>query len=85
MNDVNQIGQPVDDDLFEILEIPNAAEERARVDLASAITREIRQRSMTPPDAAEHLDISEAEVRSIMNVRIEDFSRERLDTMLRTL
>jgi hypothetical protein len=40
----NETVRVVDDQLFEILRIPNAPDERARVDLASAITREIRRR-----------------------------------------
>jgi hypothetical protein len=43
MKNDHQIGQPVGDTLFEILEIPDAPEERARVDVASAITGEIRR------------------------------------------
>lgn len=58
MKDENQVGEPVDDDLFEILNIPNAANEGARVDLASAITREIRRRGLTQTRAAALLGIS---------------------------
>src|SRR5688500_10295246 len=85
MKDDNQIGRPLDDDLFEILKMPNAADERARVDLASAITREIRRRGLTQKRAATLLGISQPDVSAIMNVRIDDFSRERLDEMLKAL
>jgi predicted XRE-type DNA-binding protein len=82
MNEDNEIGQAVDDDLLEVLNIPNAADERARVDLASAITREIRRRGLTSADAAKRLGLSETDVLAIMNARIDDLSRERLEEML---
>jgi predicted XRE-type DNA-binding protein len=84
-NDQNQISTIVDDDLFEILRIPNARSEAARVDLASAITREIRRRGMTRRDAAERLGISEADVSAVMNARIDGFSRTRLQKLLNAL
>jgi predicted XRE-type DNA-binding protein len=85
MKDETQIGQPVDDDLFEILNIPNAADERVRVDLASAITRELRRRGMTQARAAALLGVSQPDVSAIMNVRIDAFSRERLEKTLKKL
>jgi predicted XRE-type DNA-binding protein len=85
MKDENQIGEPVDDNLLEILNIPNAADERARVDLASAITRKIWRRGLTQAQAAQLLGISKAEVAAIRNARIDGFSRERLDEMLKAL
>jgi predicted XRE-type DNA-binding protein len=85
MKDDNEIGQPVDDDLFEILKIPNAADERVRVDLASAITREIRRRGLTQTRAAALLGISQPDVSAIMNARIDGFSQERLERLLNAL
>jgi predicted XRE-type DNA-binding protein len=85
MKDENQIGEPVGDDLFEILNIPNAADERARVDLASAITREIRQRGLTQTRAAALLGISQPDVSAIMNARVDGFSQERLERLLNAL
>lgn len=85
MKDDNQIGRPVDDDLFEILEIPNATDERARVDLASAITREIRRRGLTQTRAATLLGISQPDVSAIMNARVDGFSQERLERLLNAL
>jgi predicted XRE-type DNA-binding protein len=85
MKDDNQIGRPVDDDLFEVLEIPNAADERARVDLASAITREIRRRGLTQTRAAALLGISQPDVSAIMNARVDGFSQERLERLLNAL
>jgi predicted XRE-type DNA-binding protein len=85
MNGENQVGRPVDDDLFEILKIPNAADERVRVDLASAITREIRRRGLTQTSAATLLGISLPDVSAIMNARIDGFSQERLERLLNAL
>lgn len=85
MKDENQIGEPVDDDLFEILNIPNAADERARVDLASAITREIRRRGLTQARAAALLGVSQPDVSAIMNARVDGFSQERLERLLNAL
>jgi predicted XRE-type DNA-binding protein len=85
MKDDNQSGRPVDDELFEILEIPNAADERARVDLASAITREVRRRGLTQSRAAALLGISQPDVSLIVNARVDGFSQERLERLLNAL
>lgn len=85
MNDENQIGPPVDDDRFKILEIPHAAEERVRVDLASAITSEIRRRGLTQTRAAALLGIRQPDVSAIMNARVSGFSLERLGRLLNAL
>lgn len=85
MKDDNQIGRAVDDDLFEILNIPDAPDERARVDLASAITREIRGRGLTQTRAAALLGISQPDVSAIMNARVDGFSQERLERLLNAL
>jgi predicted XRE-type DNA-binding protein len=81
----NDIRPAVDDDLFEILDIPNAPDERARVDLASAITREIRRRGLTQVRAAALLGISQPDVSALMNARVEGFSQERLERLLNAL
>lgn len=75
----------VDNDLFEILDIPDAPDERARVDLASAITREIRRRGLTQTRAAALLGISQPDVSAIMNARVHGFSQERLERLLNAL
>lgn len=75
----------VEDDLLEILDIPNAPDERVRLDLASAITREIRRRGLTQMRAAALLGISQADVSAIMNARIDGFSQERLERLLNAL
>ena len=69
MKDTSQTVRVVDDELFEILDIPDAPDERARVDLASAITREIRRRALTQTRAAALLGISQPDVSAIMNAQ----------------
>jgi predicted XRE-type DNA-binding protein len=75
----------VSDELFEILNIPNAAEERARADLASAISLEIRRRGLTQAQAAKILGVTQPDVSAIMNARIGGFSQERLERLLNAL
>lgn len=75
----------VGDDLFEILNLPNAADELARVDLASAISLEIRRRGLTQTQAAKVLGVKQPDVSAIMNVRIDGFSQERLERLLNAL
>jgi predicted XRE-type DNA-binding protein len=75
----------VSDELFEILNIPNAAEERARADLASAISLEIRRRGLTQAQAAKILGVKQPDVSAIMNARIDGFSQERLERLLNAL
>jgi predicted XRE-type DNA-binding protein len=75
----------IHDDLFEFLDIPNAAGERARVDLAAAITREIRRRGLTKAEAAKLLGIEQPDVSAIMNARIDGFSVERLKRLVDAL
>ena len=72
----------VDDDLFEILGLPD---ERARVDLAAAITLEVRRRGLTQTQAAKLLGIKQPDVSAIMNARINGFSQERLERLLNAL
>lgn len=84
MNDEIEI-TTVGDELFEILGIPNGADERARVDLASAISLEIRRRGLTQTQAAKILGVKQPDVSAIMNVRIGGFSQERLERLLNAL
>lgn len=72
-------------DLLEQLGIPEAADERARVDLASVITQEIRRRGITQREAARILKVAQPDVSAIMNARIDGFSQERLERMLNAL
>ncbi len=75
----------IDGDILEHLGIPDAAEERARVDMASAITIEIRRRGLTQRAAAALLGVAQPDVSAIMNARIDGFSQERLERLLNKL
>jgi predicted XRE-type DNA-binding protein len=83
--DDNHTCTVVYDDLFEILNIPNAADERVRVDLASAINLEIRRRGLTQAQAAKLLGVKQPDVSAIMNARIDGFSQERLERLFNAL
>jgi predicted XRE-type DNA-binding protein len=72
-------------DVLEKLGIPNAADERARVDLAAEITLEIRRRGITQREAARILGVAQPDVSAIMNARTDGFSQERLARMLNAL
>jgi predicted XRE-type DNA-binding protein len=85
MTDDEQTVTTVHDELFEILGIPNAADELARVDLACAITREIRRRGLTQAQAAKLLGIKQPDISAIMNARTSGFSQERLERLLNAL
>lgn len=85
MSDEEQIVTVVHDELFEILNIPDAADELARVDLACAITSEIRRRGLTQTQAAKLLGVKQPDVSAIMNARIDGFSQERLERLLNAL
>lgn len=72
----------VDDNLFEVLNIPD---ERVQVGLAAAITLAIRARGLTQTQAAKLLGIKQPDVSAIMNARIDGFSQERLERLLNAL
>ena len=55
------------------------------MDLASAITLEIRQRGLSPPEAAAALGLTASEVHAILDARIADCSRDQLDQILHSL
>lgn len=73
------------DNIFEALGIPEATEERARVGLASAITREIRRRNLSQREAAKILGVAQPDVSAVMNARVDGFSEARLERMLNDL
>jgi predicted XRE-type DNA-binding protein len=75
----------VGDDLFEELGLPNAAGVRARVELAFALTQEIRRRKLTQSRAAQTLGISQPDVSKLMRGDVSGFSQERLERFLNTL
>jgi predicted XRE-type DNA-binding protein len=55
------------------------------VDLASAISLEIRRRGLTQTQAAKLLGVKQPDVSAIMNARIDGFSQERLERLLNAL
>jgi predicted XRE-type DNA-binding protein len=77
--------ETIDGDVLEHLGVPGGAEERTRVDMASALTIEIRRRKLTQRAAAELLGVSQPDVSAIMNARVDGFSQERLGRLLNRL
>lgn len=75
----------VRDDLFDELRLPDSAGLRARVDLAFALTREIRQRELTQSQAAELLGVSQPDVSNLMAGNVTGFSQDRLTRLLTAL
>lgn len=74
-----------DGNVLDHLAVPDAADERARVDLAAEITVEIRRRGITQREAARILGVAQPDVSAIMNARTDGFSPERLARMLNAL
>src|SRR5687768_6571699 len=75
----------VRDDLFDELRLPDSAGLRARVDLAFALTHEIRRRKLTQKQAAELLGVSQPDVSNLMAGNVAGFSQERLTRFLTAL
>lgn len=68
--------------VFADLGLENADELLAKAELALTIKQTIRQRGMTQKRAAEMVGESEANVSRIVNMRLDDFSIERLQKHL---
>jgi predicted XRE-type DNA-binding protein len=75
----------VRDDLFDELRLPDSAGLRARVDLAFALTNEIRRRGLTQNQAAELIGVSQPDVSNLMAGNVTGFSQERLTRLLTAL
>ena len=71
--------------VFADLGLPNADERLAKADLAIAIKRELDERKWTQAQAAEYLFLTQPQVSKIRNGRLEDFSRDMLQKILRNL
>ena len=71
--------------VFADLGLPNADERLAKADLAIAIKRELDDRKWTQAQAAEYLFLTQPQVSKIRNGRLEDFSRDTLQKILRNL
>lgn len=76
------VGPAIRDDLFERLEIPDAAEYRARVDLAFLVVDTCNRRGFGQMEAARLLRIGPRDYSHLANARIDGFSRERLEKLL---
>ncbi|MHB8196306.1 MAG: helix-turn-helix domain-containing protein [Vulcanimicrobiaceae bacterium] len=71
--------------VFADLGLPNADERLAKADLAIAIKRELDARKWTQAQAAEYLFQTQPQVSKISNGKLEEFSRDTLQKILRNL
>jgi len=71
--------------VFADLGLPNADERLAKADLAIAIKRELDARKWTQAQAAEYLFLTQPQVSKIRNGKLEEFSRDTLQKILRNL
>lgn len=71
--------------VFADLGLPNADERLAKADLAIAIKRELDARKWTQGQAAEYLFLTQPQVSKIRNGKLEEFSRDTLQKILRNL
>lgn len=71
--------------VLDALDLPDGAEFRARVDLAAALTAEIRRRGLSQKRAAGILGIHQPDVSNLMGGKVEGFSQERLQRLLNRL
>lgn len=70
------------DNIFEALDLPD---ERARVELACVIVREIRERGLSRAEAAKLLKTNRSDVSALLNARLDAFSMDRLERLLNAL
>lgn len=71
--------------VFADLGLPNAEELSTRAHYALAILQEIRARGLRQKDAAALLGIDQPKVSAIVNARLDGFSAERLEKLLKKL
>ncbi len=71
--------------VFADLELPNADERLAKADLAIAIKRELDDRKWTQTQAADYFFLTQPQVSKIRNGRLEEFSLDTLQKILRNL
>ena len=71
--------------VFAALGLPSADELLAKATLASAITEALTARGLTQRAAAQLMGIDQPKVSRILSGRLEEFSTERLITLLRAL
>ena len=71
--------------VFADLRLPNADELLVKADLAIAIKNEIDARGWTQTEAAEHVFLSQPQISKIRNMKLDEFSRDKLQEVLRYL
>jgi predicted XRE-type DNA-binding protein len=71
--------------VFADLGLENADELLVKADLAHAINEEIRARGLTQADAGQVAGLTQPQVSNIARMKLDDFSQERLQTVLRRL
>ena len=76
---------PSSGNVFVDLELPNADEELAKVDLAFEISRIIEERCLTQVEAAEIMGVDQPKVSALVRYRLDGFSMERLYRCLNAL
>lgn len=84
-NDDNIAFERSSGNVFADLGLENADELLAKADLAHAINREIRSHGWTQDQASARSGLTQPQVSKIMRMRLDDFSQERLQTVLRRL
>ena len=71
--------------VFADLGLPNADVLLIKTDLAIAIKNEIDSRGWSAAEASEHIFVLESQISQIRNMKLEDFSCDRLYAVLRNL
>jgi predicted XRE-type DNA-binding protein len=71
--------------VFADLGLENADELLVKADLAHAINEEIRARGLTQAEAGRLGGLTQPQVSNIARMKLDDFSQERLQTVLRRL
>ena len=71
--------------VFADLGLQNADELLAKADLAIAIKKEIDARDWTQAQAAERVFMSQPKISKLLRMKLDDFSRDRLQEVLRNL
>ncbi len=84
-NDDDATIQPSSGNVFADLGLENSDELLVKADLAHAINAELQARGLTQVAAAEHAGLTQPQVSKIARMKLDDFSQERLQTVLRRL
>lgn len=74
-----------DENIFEVLGLPDAGEWLAKAELARAIGQLIKQRSMTQTAAATLLEVAQSDISNLSRGRLSGYSMDRLYRFLNAL